>query len=78
LPDPVIEVHDSSGALVAQNDNWQDAPVEQRVTGVLVPANALEPALQLILGGGSYTAIVRGGGTGVTTGTVVVEVYHLQ
>jgi sugar lactone lactonase YvrE len=78
LPDPVLEVRDSSGALVARNDNYHDAPPGQLVPGTLAPTNDLESALQLKLGGGSYTALVFGGGTGATTGTAVVEVYHLQ
>ena len=78
LPDPVLEVRDSSGTLIATNDNWQDAPVGQRVSDTLAPTNALESALQLVLRGGAYTAIAYGGGTGGTTGTAVVEVYNLQ
>lgn len=78
LPDPVLSVHDSSGAVVAFNNNWEDAPLGQRVSGIFAPTNALESALQLVLNGGSYTAVVQGGGTGVTTGTAVVEVYNLQ
>jgi sugar lactone lactonase YvrE len=78
LPDPVLEVRDSSGTLIAMNDNWQDAPVSQRVGSTLAPTNPQESALQLVLLGGSYTAIVYGGGTGATTGTAVVEVYNLQ
>jgi sugar lactone lactonase YvrE len=78
LPDPVLEVRDSSGTLIAFNDNWQDAPAEQRVSGTLAPTDALESAVQLVLHGGAFTAIVYGGGTGATTGTAVVEVYNLQ
>ena len=78
LPDPVLEVRDSTGTLVAMNDNWQDAPAAQQVSGIFAPTNALESALQLVLPGGAFTAIVYGGGTGATTGTAVVEVYHLQ
>ena len=78
LPDPVLEVRDSSGALIALNDNWQDAPIEQRITGTLIPTDSHESGLQLVLHGGAYTAIVYGGGTGATVGTAVVEVYHLQ
>ena len=78
LPDPVLEVRDSSGTLIAFNDNWQDAPPEQRVSGTLAPTDALESAVQLVLHGGAFTAIVYGGGAGATTGTAVVEVYNLQ
>lgn len=76
LPDPVLEVRDASGALVAMNDNWADAPPAQMAPTGLTPGDAHEAALQLVLHGGSYTAIVYGGGTGVAIGTALVEVYH--
>jgi sugar lactone lactonase YvrE len=78
LPDPVLEIRDSSGTLVAFNDNWQDAPLAQRVGSNLEPTDAHESALQLVLHGGAFTAIVYGGGTGSSTGTAVVEAYNLQ
>jgi sugar lactone lactonase YvrE len=77
LPDPVLEVRDSSGALIAMNNDYLDAPPEQRVQANLAPTDTHESALQLVLPGGSYTAIVYGGGDGATVGTAVVEVYHL-
>lgn len=77
LPDPVLEIRDSSGTLVAFNNNWQDAPLAQRVGSNLAPTNDNEAALQLVLRGGAFTAIVYGGGTNGTTGTAVVEVYNL-
>jgi sugar lactone lactonase YvrE len=78
LPDPVLEVRDASGALIAMNNDWQDAPVEQRVDTNFAPTNVHESALKLVLHGGAYTAIVYGGGAGATTGTAVVEAYNVQ
>ena len=78
LPDPVLEVRDSSGALIAMNNDWQDAPGLQLVSGALAPINPHESALKLTLRGGSYTAIVYGGGAGATFGTALVEVYKVQ
>jgi sugar lactone lactonase YvrE len=78
LPDPVLEVRDSSGALIAMNNDWQDAPPAQLVTGPLAPTNVHESALKLSLHGGTYTAIVYGGGNGATFGTALVEVYKSQ
>jgi sugar lactone lactonase YvrE len=78
LPDPVLEVRDSSGALIAMNNDWQDAPAAQHVDPNLAPTNPHESALKLVLRGGSYTAIVYGGGNGATTGTAVVEAYKVQ
>jgi streptogramin lyase len=77
LPDPVLEVRDSSGALIAMNNDWQDAPQAQLVSGTLAPTNTHEAALKLTLRGGTYTAIVYGGGDGATSGTAVVEAYKL-
>jgi sugar lactone lactonase YvrE len=77
LPDPVLEVRDSSGNLIAMNNDWQDAPVSQRVDTNLAPTNPHESALRLSLRGGRYTAIVYGGGDGATFGTAVVEAYKL-
>lgn len=78
LPDPVLEVRDASGALIAMNNDWQDAPPAQKVDSNLAPTNTHESALKLVLHGGTYTAIVYGGGDGATTGTAVVEVYNVQ
>jgi sugar lactone lactonase YvrE len=76
LADPILEVHDASGAIIATNDNWGDAPAPTNVTNVsLQPTDPHESALQLVLHGGSYTAIVSG--SGGTSGTAVVEVYNL-
>lgn len=75
LPDPVLEVRDSSGTLVGFNDNWADALPAQLIETDLQPTDSHESALQLVLHGGAFTAIVSGAGGLV--GTAVVEVYHL-
>jgi hypothetical protein len=77
LPDPVLEVRDASGALIAMNNDWADAPPEQIVGSNLAPTNPHESALKLVLHGGTYTAIVYGGGNGATFGTAVVEAYKV-
>ena len=74
LADPALEVRDSSGTLVASNNNWQDAPLERRVIPPFLPSNVLEAGLRLTLRGGSYTAIVSNADG--TTGTALVEVYQ--
>lgn len=75
LADPALEVRDSSGTLVASNNNWQDAPLAQRVVSPFEPSNVKESALRLVLRGGAYTAIVSNADG--TTGTALVEVYDL-
>lgn len=76
LMDPVLEVRDATGTLLAVNDNWQNAPPDKRAPAGLEPTDDHEAALLLKLGGGNFTAIVYG--VGGTTGTALVEVYHLQ
>lgn len=76
LADPTLEVRDSTGTLVSSNDNWHDAPAGQVIGNNLAPTNDHEAALQLLLRGGTYTAIVRSANS--TTGTALVEVYSLQ
>jgi NHL repeat len=76
LPDPTLELHDSSGALVAANDNWKEnQKAEIEATG-LAPTNDAESAITALLSPGSYTAVVRGKGD--TTGVALVELYSLD
>jgi hypothetical protein len=75
LADPVLELYDSAGQLLAKNDNWkQDQQTEIENTGV-APTNDLESAIVRTLPPGNYTAIVRGQSDGIGTG--LVEVYDL-
>jgi hypothetical protein len=75
MQDPTLELHNSSGTLVAFNDNWQQAPNSQSIPANLQPPNGLESAILTTLSPGSYTAIVRGLNSG--TGTALVEVYDI-
>ena len=75
LADPVLEVHNSNGALIASNDNWQQSPQAAAIQAAgLAPSNAAESALLLTgLARGSYTAVLRGQSNG--TGVGVIEAY---
>jgi uncharacterized repeat protein (TIGR03803 family) len=81
LQNPTLEFRNSSGTLLAANDDWklasdgnsQQAKIEATS---IPPTNDLESALLLAVPPGSYTAIVRGKNN--TTGVAVVEVYNLQ
>jgi sugar lactone lactonase YvrE len=81
LGDPTLELRDSSGALVAANDNWKTRPdgssqqAEIEAT-TIPPTNDLESAIIATVAAGNYTAIVRGKNN--TTGVGLVEVYNLQ
>lgn len=73
LSDPVLELRNLSGAIVASNDDWQDTQEEAEITASgLAPADPNESAIFATLPSGSYTAILRGGGS--TTGVALVEV----
>ena len=76
LQDPVLELHNASGAIIATNDNWKDTQQDLISASTLAPTDDRESAILTTLGGGSYTAVVRG--VNNTTGTAVVEVYNLQ
>jgi hypothetical protein len=77
LPDPVLEIHDSSGALLGSNDNWvSSSQYAQIVASQLAPTNPMESAFIATFGPGNYTAIVRG--VNNATGIGLVEVYDLD
>ena len=79
LADPILELHDSSGALLDSNDNWVDSPNKQAIIDTTIaPTNDLESAIVATLPANSsgYTAIVRGVNNG--TGIGVVEAYDLD
>jgi hypothetical protein len=77
MADPILELHDSTGATIATNDNWQSSAQasEIRASG-LAPTNPLESAILATLQPGSYTAIVRG--VNNTTGIALVECYEID
>ncbi|HEV2806656.1 MAG TPA: ScyD/ScyE family protein [Chthoniobacterales bacterium] len=76
LPNPILELHDAIGAIIARNDDWkQTQQAEIEATG-LAPANELESAILTTLPPGGYTAVVLGANN--DTGIAVVEVYALN
>jgi plastocyanin len=77
LLDPTLELHDHTGAIIATNDNWMNAPNRQEIINSgLAPSNNLESAIFTSLNPGNYTAIVRGVNNG--TGIGLVEGYDLD
>ena len=76
LSDTILELHNGSGALIAQNDDWR-TDQEQAIKDTTVPpTNDKESAIVATLAPGNYTGIVRG--KGGATGVALVEVYGLQ
>ena len=75
LSDPVLQLHDGNGAVMASNDNWRSAQEAEIVATNLAPSRDAESAIIETLVPGNYTAIV--GGAAGTTGVGLIEVYHL-
>ena len=76
LADPTLELHDSSGATVAGNDNWRDTQQDALVATTIPPTNDYDSAIVRTVNPGAYTAVLAG--KGGTTGVGVVEVYDLD
>jgi hypothetical protein len=77
LTNPVLSVYNSSGTLIASNDNWQsDANHFILEANGLAPANLLESATVQTLVPGAYTVIVTG--KDPTPGIGLVELYDLS
>jgi uncharacterized protein GlcG (DUF336 family) len=76
LADPILELHDATGAIIATNDNWADTQQTEVAASGIPPPNELESAIVRTLAPGAYTALVNGKDGG--TGTALVEVYDLS
>lgn len=76
LDDPMLEVYDSNGGLLAQDDDWRMYQEQPLIDSGLAPTDDRESAMLLYLQPGAYTAIVRGKNNG--TGIGLVEVYNLD
>jgi hypothetical protein len=77
LGDPVLDLHDSTGAIVATNDNWQESAQANEILATTVaPTNYYEAAIVATLAPGTYTAVVRGAGN--ATGVALIEGYDLD
>ena len=75
LADPTLELRDNAGALVAQNDNWQDNSFQaaQLIELGLAPQHPNESGIVATLQPGAYTALLAG--KNQTSGLALVEVY---
>jgi hypothetical protein len=74
LQDPLLELHDDSGTLIASNDNWQDTDEAQVTASGFAPADPRESVILALLPAGNFTAVVRGAAD--ATGTALLEVYN--
>jgi len=76
LADPILELHNSDGSLIFQNDNWRSDQETQIIATRIPPTDNAESAIVATLNPGAYTAIVRGANN--STGVALVEVYALD
>jgi hypothetical protein len=85
LANPILDLHNGTGALIATNDDWQTTILGGIITSSQVsdiqnsghaPTAASESAIIADLQPGNYTAILRG--VNSTTGVALVEVYDLD
>lgn len=76
LADPTLELHDSSGLVVARSDNWRDTQEDELQGTNIPPTNDYESAIVKRVEPGAYTAILAG--KGGTTGVGLIEIYDLD
>lgn len=78
LADPTLELRANDGALLAQNDNWQDDPEqagELTALGLGLP-NPNESGMVATAKPGAYTALMAG--KNQTSGIGLVEIYDVD
>jgi hypothetical protein len=77
MQNPYLELHDSSGAAIASNDDWQSSDQRDQIVATGIPPHDdRESAIVATIAPGNYTAVLRG--VDETTGVAVVEVYELD
>ena len=76
LADPMLELHNGNGSIIAVNDDWREMQqAEIEATGI-PPSDDRESAIIQSLAPGAYTAVVRGKND--STGVALVEAYRLS
>ena len=85
LVNPRLELHNGTGALIANNDNWRTTMIGGIITrdqfleihdSGYAPGDSRESAIIAELPAGNYTAIVRG--VNETMGVALIEAYDLE
>jgi len=76
LADPTLSLYDSSGRLIATNDNWQTDPGSAYMAqNGFAPDSPAESATLQTLMPGAYTAVVRGANG--SEGVSLAEIYRI-
>jgi hypothetical protein len=76
LADPLLELYDGNGELLATNDNWRSDQEAEITATTIPPSHDKESAIVRTLSPAPYTAVVRG--VNGTTGVALVEFYALR
>jgi|GEM_PF-6813682 len=75
LADPVLELHNAAGEIIASNDNW--IPLIPNVLPVdLNPSDPSESVIAVSLSPGIYTAVLQG--VNGSVGNALCELYDLE
>jgi hypothetical protein len=75
VPDPVLDLYNSTGAVVLTNDNWKFDRQKVLETGI-PPRDERESAIVATMAPGSYTVVLRG--VYRRTGIALFELYDLD
>lgn len=77
LADPTLQLVNANGALIDENNDWQEDQAAAITATGIPPGNASEAAILVpTLAPGNYTAILRGANN--TVGNGLVEIYNLR
>ena len=77
ISDPMLELHNSAGNVIASNDDWQDSPQASQIQNLgFAPGKRVESAIMVTLSPGSYTAIVSG--LDSVQGIGLIEAYEMD
>ena len=76
LQDPILELRDAEGSLLATNDDWRSDQEQEIINSGVAPQDDRDSAILTSLFPTIYTAIVRGKND--TSGIALVEIYKLD
>src|SRR4051794_29001853 len=73
VQDPMVQLFDANGVVIASNDDWRDGPFEDIQRSGLAPKDDRESVILGAVAPGAYTAIMRG--KNQASGTGLIEIY---
>jgi acetyl esterase/lipase len=76
LPNPLLELYDSNGALIFANDDWRATLAQEITDSGFQPSDDREAAMIATLDPGGYTAMLHD--AAAASGIALIEVYNLE